>query len=603
MLPRNRYFNPKILSLTLVLLTLGIGTVLTGQLSRLGNATTINSQTAAPTGLYFDHTVIIIMEDHGIQDICGQNPPPCQSSPGAPYMAGLANSYTIGDQYLGVSHFSEADYKALLGADTFGCGNSGCPPVSNPNLVDRLEAAGLTWKGYMEGQNVASGCDTTYHEPYTPEHNPFVGFTDILNNPTRCAKVVMANPSSCTVTDCTLVNDLNSGSAPNLMWLTPDNCDNMHGFTGICPASIPMGDTYLSSLVPNILNSLTFKTQRSMLFIVFDEGNGFCPLNGSSEDCVYASWIGSGAKTSFVTSNLYNHYSWTKTVELNWNLASLTSNDASASAMTEFFTTTPPVQFTTSFTYSPSSPQSGQQVAFTASGSGGTVPYTFTWSFGDGANGTGATAYHTYASAGSYTVVLTAKDSSAVQQTATSQQTVTVTSVLPPPSLTASFTSSVANPTVGQTVSFAGSATGGTQPYTYSWNLGDSSIGSGQNVGHAYQSPGVYTIVLTAKDSAGHTATATNTVTVSAALTTNFTYSPSSPSVLQTIQFTSNTSGGTAPYSYSWDYGDGTTGTGSTSSHSYALPGTYTVALTVTDANGQTATASQTITVGVAVTV
>lgn len=599
MFQKNRHFNLKLLSLTIIVLTLGMGAIFTGQMSKLANAVATNSQSPAPSGLYFDHTVIVIMEDHGIQEICAQSPPPCSSANGAPYMASLANSYTITSQYLGVSHFSEADYLALLGGDTFGCSNAGCPPVSNQNLVDRLETSGLSWKGYIENQNVASGCDTTYHEPYTPEHNPFVGFTDILNNPTRCSKVVLANPSSCTVTDCVLVNDLNSASAPNFMWLTPNNCDNMHGFTGICPTSVPMGDNYLSSLVPNILNSVTFKTERSALFVVFDEGNGYCPLNGSSEDCVYASWIGPEAKNSFATGNLYNHYSWTKTLETNWNLPSLTNNDVNAKPMTEFFTNTPTVQFTTSFSYSPSSPQTGQQVAFTASGSGGTSPYSFSWTFGDGTNGTGATAHHIYSTTGTYTVVLTAKDSSNVQQTATSQQNITVTTpTQPPPGLTASFTATVTNPTVGQTVSFTSSATGGTQPYTFSWNFGDSSSGSGQNVAHSFQSAGVYSVVLTVKDNVGHTASATQTMTVSATLTTSFTYSPSNPSMLQSIQFTSSTLGGTAPYSYSWDFGDGATGTGATATHSYTLPGTYTVTLTVTDANGLTATASpQTVTV------
>src|SRR5215831_11553292 len=291
---------------------------------------------AAPNGQYFDHVVVIMMEDHGMQDICAGNPPPCSSSNGATYMAGLANNNAIGSHYLGVNHFSQADYLAMIGGDTFGCGNNGCPPVSNPNLIDRLESAGLTWKGYMEDQNLAAGCDNTYHEPYTLEHNPFVGFTDILNNPARCAKIVLANPTSCTLTDCVLVNELNSASAPNFLWLTPNNCNNMHGFTGICAESIPTGDNYLKGLVPNILSSTAFTAQRSLLFVVFDEGNGYCPLNGSSEDCVYAVMAGPAAKTSFVTSNLYNHYSFLKTVELNWNLPSLTGNDASATAMTEF---------------------------------------------------------------------------------------------------------------------------------------------------------------------------------------------------------------------------------------------------------------------------
>ncbi|HYU87767.1 MAG TPA: PKD domain-containing protein [Candidatus Bathyarchaeia archaeon] len=601
MIRLRRHSAPRILVLTLFVTMLAMGIVTASQLSRLASGqSTTTPQTSMATGAYFDHTVIIIMEDHGIQDVCAQNPPPCLGSNGDPYMASLANNYAIGSQYLGVNHFSQANYLALLGGDTFGCGNNGCPPVSNPNLVDRLEAAGLTWKGYMENQNVASGCDNTYHEPYTLEHNPFVGFTDILNNPTRCSNIVLANPTGCTVTDCSLVNDLNSASAPNFMWLTPNNCNNMHGFTGICPTSIPMGDNYLKGLVPNILNSNTFNTQRAALFIVFDEGNGWCPLNGSSEDCVYAVWAGPLAKTGFATSNLYNHYSWTKTIETNWNLAGLTSNDANAKPMTEFFkSSTPPVLLSTSFTYSPSSPQVSQQVSFTASASGGTGPYSFSWAFGDGATGTGAAVYHTYSTTGSYNVVLTAKDSSPSQQTATSQQTITVTSPPPPPSLTASFTESLSNSVVGQTVSFTGSASGGTAPYNYAWNFGDSSTGSGSSASHVYQTAGVYTVVLTVTDAAGHVASATNTVTVTLPLSASFTYSPSNPAPLTNIQFTATATGGTAPYNYSWDFGDGTTGTGAAATHSYLLPGTYTVTLTVVDANGLTTTAATTVTVAI----
>ena len=560
----------------------------------------VSASPTSPSGTYFDHVVIIMMEDHGINNICARSPPPCLSTNGDPYTAGLANSYGIGSRYLGVSHFSQADYIAILGGDILGCVAYPCQPSSAANLVDRFEAAGLTWKGYMENQAPASGCDTGSNQPYTPEHNPFVFFTDITNNPTRCSNVVKANPTTCSVTDCVLINDLNSAAAPNFMWLTPNNCNNMHGFTGICPTSIPMGDNYLKGLVPNILNSNTFTTQRAALFIVFDEGNGWCPLNGSSEDCVYAVWAGPLAKTGFATSNLYNHYSWTKTIETNWNLAGLTSNDANAKPMTEFFkSSTPPVLLSTSFTYSPSSPQVSQQVSFTASASGGTGPYSFSWAFGDGATGTGAAVYHTYSTTGSYNVVLTAKDSSPSQQTATSQQTITVTSPPPPPSLTASFTESLSNSVVGQTVSFTGSGSGGTAPYNYAWNFGDSSTGSGSSASHVYQTAGVYTVVLTVTDAAGHVVSATNTVTVTLPLSASFTYSPSNPAPLTNIQFTATATGGTAPYNYSWDFGDGTTGTGAAATHSYLLPGTYTVTLTVVDANGLTTTAATTLTVAI----
>jgi len=122
------------------------------------------------------------------------------------------------------------------------------------------------------------------------------------------------------------------------------------------------------------------------------------------------------------------------------------------------------------------SPAAGQQVTFTASASGGITPYSFGWNFGDGSTGTGSTVNHTYGTAGTFTITLTVKDSGSPQQTTSSQQSVTITSP-PSPVLTASFTFSPANPQVGQTVSFTGSASGGTSPYTDSWTFGDGGTG------------------------------------------------------------------------------------------------------------------------------
>src|SRR5205807_7882909 len=96
-----------------------------------------------------------------------------------------------------------------------------------PNLVDRVEAAGLTWKGYKGSQTLTTGCDLKDHEPYVTIHNPFLPFQDITNSTARCNKIVLASPPSCgSITDCALVNDLNNATtpAPNFMWLTPNDC-------------------------------------------------------------------------------------------------------------------------------------------------------------------------------------------------------------------------------------------------------------------------------------------------------------------------------------------------------------------------------------------
>jgi len=258
-------------------------------------------------------------------------------------------------------------------------------------------------------------------------------------------------------------------------------------------------------------------------------------------------------------------------------------------------------QLSTNFTYSPSSSQTGQEVTLTASASGGTAPYTFNWNFGDGSSGIGSTVTHTYSSSGSYTVVLTTKDSSAPQQTATSQQTITVNPPSPPP-LTSSFSYSPSSPQTGQQVSFTGSASGGTAPYTFSWNFGDGSTGTGSSTTHVYSTVGTFTVVLTLKDSGSPQQTGASQQAVTIAnpppsLMASFSYSPSSPTAAQQITFTASASGGTSPYSFSWSFGDSSTGTGSLVLHMYQAAGSYIVGLTITDANGQTASATQTITV------
>src|SRR6266487_517142 len=173
-----------------------------------------------PNGTFFDNIVFIIMENEGLSDICGGNPPPC-SGANAPYMSSLANSNTIADNYTGLSHNSVENYVALLGGNTTGIKYA-------KNLVDLLESAGLTWKGYMESQTDTSGCDVNNSYPYNNKHNAFIQFQDSTNN----------------------IVDRNK---------------------------------YLQNIDPNILNNTTYETTRAAMFIAFNEGNGYCPSNHSTK--------------------------------------------------------------------------------------------------------------------------------------------------------------------------------------------------------------------------------------------------------------------------------------------------------------------------------
>src|SRR3990167_5669380 len=84
---------------------------------------------------------------------------------------------------------------------------------------------------------------------------------------------------------------------------------------------------------------------------------------------------------------------------------------------------------------SPSNPFKGDDVAFTASVTGGIAQFTYAWTFGDGSSGTGDSPTHRYSSDGSKSIRLTVTD--ADDRTGTTSTSGTVQTdpvvVIPPP--------------------------------------------------------------------------------------------------------------------------------------------------------------------------
>ena len=159
---------------------------------------------------------------------------------------------------------------------------------------------------------------------------------------------------------------------------------------------------------------------------------------------------------------------------------------------------------TASFTAGPSSPSPGQTVTFTATASGGSSPYSFTWDFGDGSTGTGSTVTHSY-STGSYGVRVGAKDSKGSVGTASRQLVVQDK----PPVVRIVLSRNTAF--VGQTVtiSITSSDPDGTISQTVvDW--GDDTIDTFTSAvtsdGHSYSDVGNYIVKATVTDNGGVTA-------------------------------------------------------------------------------------------------
>lgn len=122
------------------------------------------------------------------------------------------------------------------------------------------------------------------------------------------------------------------------------------------------------------------------------------------------------------------------------------------------------------------------------------------------------------------------------------------------------------------------------RPVEVTWDLGEGGPDlMGLGASHMFDTPGTYTINVTATNSKGSdsgsaTIEVVDPCPVDAEIIA-INLNPSDPVINETITFTADVRG-TEPVTYSWDFGDGSTATGARASHIYNEPGEYTVSLT-----------------------
>ena len=215
-------------------------------------------------------------------------------------------------------------------------------------------------------------------------------------------------------------------------------------------------------------------------------------------------------------------------------------------------------------------------------------PSSWVWSFGDGTTSTLQNPTHTYTTAGTYTVTLTAINS-AGSNTVSQTGYITVNAAVPVSSFTANITTGVKPLTVQFTDTSANAPTG------WYWTFGDGGTSTLQNPVYTFNKVGTYAISLGTTNSAGN-----NTTTVAGYITVNnaaiipvasFTSDHQEGNAPLTIQFADTSSN--SPTSWLWTFGDGIQSTVVNPSHTYSRAGSYTVTLTAANAAGSNTTTQQ----------
>ncbi|MCI4346753.1 MAG: PKD domain-containing protein, partial [Thermoplasmata archaeon] len=146
---------------------------------------------------------------------------------------------------------------------------------------------------------------------------------------------------------------------------------------------------------------------------------------------------------------------------------------------------------------------------------------------------------------------------------------------------------------------FTGTILNGTAPFNSSWSFGDGASPSPQlDTNHTFVTPGNYTARLTVSDASAGSASFWVRVRVTGVpLVVLSSLSATLGDAPLSVMFSSNDSGGFAPYRSLWSFGDGTTSTLGNGTHLFSTPGSYPVTLQVWDATGSNLTHRWTVTV------
>jgi phosphatidylinositol-3-phosphatase len=298
-----------------------------------------------------NHVFLIMMENHSYAEVLN-------NAPTTPYLNSLANSAGNAVNYSTNIHPSLPNYMEVVAGSTYnivgdpfpkwrgtpaaqadGINNSPVAPLTSLSIADQLNGAGKTWKSYQESLPMTGALNINVNpggaggDLYAVKHNPLAYFASVQNDP---------NINNLIVPDTQLQTDLNNNDVPNLSFIAPNQCNDMHGYTdgpcaGFTDAQIlANGDAKVHSLVNQITGSSVWHTGKNAIIVVWDENDS---ETGPSH-------IAAIVKTSYNTHSIldgtaYTHDSLLRTLEdgLLGGTSSLSylNNAANASAMTTLF--------------------------------------------------------------------------------------------------------------------------------------------------------------------------------------------------------------------------------------------------------------------------
>ena len=217
---------------------------------------------------------------------------------------------------------------------------------------------------------------------------------------------------------------------------------------------------------------------------------------------------------------------------------------------------------------------------FSASISGGTGPFSYSWTI-NGQSFTTAYVNYTFTASGTFPVSLTVTDANGNTATASVNEVVN-----PDPTVAAEAQYSSVDQGINDT--FYADVSGGTSPFNYTWSLGGSILNYSQEFHMNFSAIGTYDINLTISDSLGEISSSSISVKVIQKPSALIEGS-NRTDVSTTTYWEGYGSYGTAPYNYYWFINGVNTSAGLYLEYSFPSSGTYNISLLIVDSQGSRA--------------
>lgn len=305
--------RPALARPALVRPALVVGALVFGALPWARTAAVPPAGAATPT---IGHVVTVVLENTSWETVRSRS-----GQAAMPFLSGLASSGVALDRMFGVDHNSLTNYVAMTSGHTStATTKANCPlydcvyeSPADTNLGDQLEAAGRTWKAYLDGMPApctrpVEGGGDPYQHGYATRHNPFVYYRDVVSDPARCA--------AHDVPFSDFATDLGAGTLPDWSLVVPDTCNDAHDGGTAC--GLDDADRWLAANIGPLLSDPAF-TSDGMLVVTFDESvgtdhRGCCTnaVGGHIHTVVWSPKITIPGRTSAVA---YSHFSLLRTVE------------------------------------------------------------------------------------------------------------------------------------------------------------------------------------------------------------------------------------------------------------------------------------------------